>query len=227
MQRTILTGTLLAGALTLFPAAGAQAATPCSSIITGRTLSGPVTVSAGTACELNFDQVNGAVTIGAGAALSLYHVTITGGVTGTGIQSFDSFAPVTIDGAFSLTGVSGVPDDGPLETLDSNNSDVANYFDGMTIHGATTVTGSSASAPWTDSNSDTFGGAFSYTRNAGSLNFDQGETIGGAMNLSGNTGGGLVEVSKIGGSLTCGNTPLFAFFTNQISGHNGSSGGSC
>jgi hypothetical protein len=233
MKRAILTGALIAGAVVAVPAAGAQAATQCTTVLTNRTISGPLEVPSGAGCVLRGVQVNGNVVIDPGGALSFGAQgnsrtnTVTGNVTGSRIQSFDSFFPLsTIDGSLNLTGVSGLPEGGPLNTLNGND-DTDNYLDDLAVHGATSITGSATAAPW-QVEFASLGGAFTYTGNAGDLELTE-TTIVGAATIAHNTGGGSIgNRTTIGGSLNCGNTPLFGVLAGvSVSGHNGSTGGAC
>jgi hypothetical protein len=236
-RRTLLTGTLLAGALAALPVAGAQAATKCTGLLANQTINGGLEVPSGAGCVLVGDTVNGTVKIDPAAALSLGDGnasgnTVNGSILGTNIQSFDSYAPTTgstVDGTVNLNGVSGVPESGPLGALGlpAFSTDSYNYFDGLTIHGATTVKGSAASAPWTDDNPVDFGGPFTYSGNAGALYLEDGDTVGGTMSVTGNTGGGELYDLTIGGSLFCGNTPALSIGSFTVAGHNGSTGGAC
>jgi hypothetical protein len=236
MKRSVLASALVAGALVSLPAAGAQAATTCTTVLSNQTISGPLEVPSGAGCALVGDHVNGNIKIDPGAALSLGTTdgnagnTIAGNITGAGIQAFDSYLPSSrISGSLTLTGVSGVPELGPLAPFGSGlDSDSFNYLDGLRVGGATSITGGGPNAPWTDDNTDNFSGAFTYASNAGALTLHTADSFGGTVSLRGNTGGGTVGSLRVGGSLLCGNAPLFTINGSlSVSGFNGAAGGTC
>ncbi|HEX3874665.1 MAG TPA: hypothetical protein VHW26_11005 [Solirubrobacteraceae bacterium] len=244
MRRTMLTGALLVGGLLGLPAAGAQAATQCTGLLTDQTINGPLQVPPNSVCALMGVRVNGSVSIGKGAAFALGYRnaprgnTITGAINGTDIQSFDTDVPgSTVDGAIDLKGVTTVPYLSLLSTLGlpDLDTDGANFFTALDVHGATDITGSLAGARWDDDTGypSDFAGGFSYTGNAAYLSLVNGSTIGSAMTVKGNTGGGelgRLAGLKIGGSLSCGNAPAFSVYAVQVTGHDGATsatGGLC
>ncbi|HWH12777.1 MAG TPA: hypothetical protein VG165_16770 [Solirubrobacteraceae bacterium] len=233
--RTALTGALIAGALVVLPSTAMGAVTRCTGTISNQS-TGSIEVPSGAGCVLVGDQVNGSVKIDAGAALSLGTEsgstgnTVVGSINGTGIQSFDSYLPgSTVTGSLALTGVTGVPDTGPLAAFGGTFlTDSANFLDALRVNGPTSITKGSGAAQWTDDNPDSFGGAFTYTNNGGFLQLEAGDTINGAMSLHGNTGGGELEDLTVNGSLLCGNSPLFTVLGGlSVTGHNAAAGGTC
>jgi hypothetical protein len=234
-QRTALTGALIAGALVVLPSTAMGAVTRCTGIISNQS-TGSIEVPPGAGCVLVGDQVNGSVKIDAGAALSLgtdlgvAGDTVVGSISGTGIQSFDSYVPgSTVTGSLALTGVGGVPNTGPLAAFGGTFlTDDVNFLDGLRINGPTSITKGSGSAPWTDDGPDFFGGAFTYTKNGGTLTLEAGDTINGGMSLHDNTGGGDLEDLTVNGSLLCGNSPAFAVLGGlSVTGFNAAAGGTC
>jgi hypothetical protein len=239
MKRTMLTGALLLGALLALPVAAGQAAatTKCTSELTNQTVSGNLEVPSGTACVLNGVQVNGNVEIDPGAAFALGYRdstrrnTITGNILGTNIQSFDTDVPgSTIDGSIDINGITTVPYLSLLASfgLADLDSDGASFFTGLDVHGATVIKNSGPGARWDDFDvtSDLRGG-FTYTGNAATLAFLNGGTIGAAVHLGGNTGGGEFDGYQITGALACGNTPAFTVTGTTATGFNEASGGLC
>jgi hypothetical protein len=238
MKRTILAGALLAGALAALPAGAAvgAAVTQCTGILSNTTINGPLEVPSGAGCALDGVHVNGSVKIDPGAALSigvsngLNPSIISGSVTGTAIQAFDSFGPAsTIGGGLSLTGVTNVPMNGPLAPLDPSSLGVDNFnfLDSLHVSGATSISKGAAAAPWTDANAPTFNGTFSYTNNGGELDLTDGSSFGAGVSLHGNTGGGTLDSITVSGSLLCGNAPAFSVGSLTVSGYNAARGGSC
>jgi hypothetical protein len=239
MKRPTLTAAaLLAGALIALPAAAAQAATTiCTTELSSQTINGNVEVPSGTACVLNGVQVNGNVKIDPGAAFALGYRdstrrnTITGSILGTNIQSFDTDVPgSTIDGSIDIDGISTVPFKSLLASfgLPDLDSDGASFFTGLDVHGATVIKHSGPDARWDDFavTSDLRGG-FIYTDNAATLAFLNGGTVGAAVHLGGNTGGGDFDGYNITGTLACGNTPAITVTGTTATGFNQSSGGLC
>jgi hypothetical protein len=236
MKRTALAGALLAGALAAVPATASAAITRCTTVLSNQTINGPLEVPSGAGCVLIGDHVNGSVKIDAGAALSLGSGddiagnSISGSITGTGIEGFDSFEPAsTISGGLALTGVANVPENGPLAAFGGEfANDDANYLDSLQVGGSASITKGAAAAPWTDDNAPTLGGGFTYTNNAGNLTLDSGTTVFGPLSLHGNTGGGTLEDLTVHGSLVCGNWPAFSVTGGlSVSGFNAASGGTC
>ena len=240
MRRTIFAATLAFGALVL-PTAGAQAATLCTGLITDQTITGGIEVPTGSPCALMGVTVVGNVKIDAGAAFSLGYRdaprgnTVTGSITGTNIQSFDSDVPgSTIDGSLTLRGVTTVPYLSLLATLGlpDLDSDGANFFTALDVHGAVNISQDGPAARWDDDTGfpSNFRGGFLYSDNAGFLSLVNGDTVGASMTLTRNTGGGELDGLRIAGSLACGNSPLFTIDDLTVTGHDGATspdGGLC
>jgi hypothetical protein len=238
MRRMGLTGALLVGALLALPTAGAHAATTmCTTEISNQTINANIEVPSGTACVLSGVHVNGNVKIDPGAAFALGYRestsrnTISGSVLGTNIQSFDTDVPgSTIDGSLDINGITTVPYESLLANfgLDDLDSDGASFFTGLDVNGVTDIKNSGPGARWDDfAVASDLRGGFIYTDNAAHLAFLNGGTVGAAVHLGDNTGGGDFDGYQIAGSLACGNAPAFTVTATTAGGHNGSSGGLC
>jgi hypothetical protein len=240
MRRTILAAALVVCCGVFAVAtAGAQAATLCTGLITDQTIVGGIEVPTGSPCALMGVTVLGNVKIDPGAAFSLGFRdaprgnTVTGNITGTNIDAFDSDVPgSTIGGSIILKGVTNVPYLSLLATLGlpDLDTDGADFFTALDVHGATSI--SFSAARWDDDTGfpSNFRGGLTWTDNPGFLSMINGDTVGAAMELKRNTGGGELDGLTIAGSLACGNSPQLTIDDLTVTGHDGATspnGGLC
>lgn len=113
--------------------------------------------------------------------------------------------------------------------LDDLDTDGASFFTGLDVHGAVDIKNSGAAARWDDDTGfpSNFRGGFLYTGNAAFLSLVNADTVGAAMDLGGNSGGGELAGLTINASLACGSVPAFTVTATKVTGHNGATGGLC